>query len=236
MASFAGGVVAFGDLGATVAGVFDVFPGAVRDRRDRRGDAVGAAPDGHRVAHVEAVQPGDGVVGPEPGIDPHGQLAASTGAADTGNDFVDEPACPALGVGLSFAHPGVKHLTGVRPRGQDRVIAELVRVAISGALFVFAVDLTNRRVDIDHQRIVRANTASPRPLQRLTVDRFELTDVTEGERPQERPDRRGSHHPMTNHARSRPSAQHVGMIDVGATGTHRVHQRQHLASRSGTMR
>jgi alkanesulfonate monooxygenase SsuD/methylene tetrahydromethanopterin reductase-like flavin-dependent oxidoreductase (luciferase family) len=55
--------------------------------------AFGVAAHGHRVAHVEAVQRGDRVVGPEPRIDPHRQRTGP-GAANPGDDLVDEPAGP----------------------------------------------------------------------------------------------------------------------------------------------
>jgi hypothetical protein len=43
----------------------------------------------------------------------------------------------------------MEHFAGVGPGGQDRVVAELLRVAEPGALLGVAVDLANRRVDID---------------------------------------------------------------------------------------
>ena len=69
----AGGVGALGDLGLTVDGVVDVDPGVVGNRRDRCGDPCRVGAHGHRVAHVEAPQGGDRVVGPEPRVDPHGE-------------------------------------------------------------------------------------------------------------------------------------------------------------------
>ena len=130
--SAAGGVGRVGDLGLSAFGVGDVDPGVLVDRGDRGGDRLHAAAHGHRVAHVEPVQGGDGVVGPEPGIDAHGQRAGGAGAADAGDQLVEEAACAALGVGLASAHPGVQHLAGVGAGGEDRVVAE--HLGVTGTL------------------------------------------------------------------------------------------------------
>ena len=183
--------------------------------RDRRRHRLHAGAHGHRVTHVQPPQGGDRVVGPEPRVHPHRQLAAGTGAAHPGDELVDEPAGTALGVGGSFAHPGVQHLTAVGPGGEQRVIAEHVGVAEPGTLFLFAVDRTDRRVDVDHQRIgAGTGTGRPRPLQGLADDGFELADMPEREGTQERPQRRRRHHPMTEHPGGRAGTQQVGVIDV----------------------
>ncbi len=52
--------------------------------------------------------------------------AGGTGASNTGNDFLDEPACPTLRVRLSFPHPRVQHLAGVGSGGQHRAIANFL--------------------------------------------------------------------------------------------------------------
>jgi hypothetical protein len=49
----------------------------------------------------------------------------------------------------SPAHPRVQHLAAIGAGGQDRVVATPLRVAEPGALLGVAVDLANRRVDID---------------------------------------------------------------------------------------
>ena len=66
-------------------------------------------------------------------------------------ELVDEAAGAALGVGRSFAHPGMQHLAGIGPGGEQRVVTEHLGVAEPGTLFLLAVDRTDRRVDIDHQ-------------------------------------------------------------------------------------
>ena len=77
------------------------------------------------------------------------------------------------------------------------MVAEHLRVAVAGAVFVFAVDFADRRVDIDHQRrLAGAGAQCPRPGEGVADDGFELADVTEREGPQERAQRRRCHHPM----------------------------------------
>jgi hypothetical protein len=58
-------------------------------------------------------------------------------------------------------------------------------------------------------------------------DRVELADVPEGERPQERPRRRGRPHPDEQSAR-RAVAQQVHVLDGIRAGVHARHQRRHL--------
>ena len=104
-----------------------------------------------------------------------------------------------------------------------------------GTLFEVPVDLTDRRVDVDHQRrVARSGTRSPGPLQRVADHRFHLPAMPERERSQERPDRRWGHHPMTQHRPCRPGAEDVGVIDVRRAHAHRMRQRQHLAPGPGT--
>ena len=58
----------------------------------------------------------------------------------------------------------------------------------------------------------------------------ELAQVTEGEAPQERAERRRRHHPMSQDLIAGPGAQHVGVVDVAGPGHHGVYQGEHLAS------
>jgi hypothetical protein len=75
--------------------------------------------------------------------------------ADPGDQLFGEAFGTALGGTL--AQPGVQHLTGVGARRQQRVIAERLGVAVRGALLVLAVDLADRRVQIDrHRRVARS--------------------------------------------------------------------------------
>jgi hypothetical protein len=87
----------------------------------------------------------------------------------------------------------------------------------------------------DHQRLsAGAGTARPCPFEGVADDRFHLTAVPERERPQERADRGGSHHPMAEHSRGCSGAKHVGVIDVRPARAQRMGQRQHLPAWAGT--
>ncbi len=133
-----------------------------------------------------------------------------------------------------LAHPGVEDLAGVGPSGEDRVVAEHLGVAVGGSALGLAAHLTDGGVEIDHQLL------GPRPAPRDHARRrvspstaVELAEMAEGERPEERAERGRRHDPVTEHGFGRPGAQHVGVVDVGATGRHGVHQGQHLASGQG---
>jgi hypothetical protein len=73
------------------------------------------------------------------------------------------------------------------------VIPALVGVPIAGPLLVIAVDLTNELINIHNEPILaRSGASRPRALQTVSQHPVELADVPERERPQERPERRGS--------------------------------------------
>jgi hypothetical protein len=96
------------------------------------------------------------------------------------------------------------------------------------------VDLADRRIEIDHHRSgARARPRRPRPADRLGDHRVELADVSEGEGPKERAERRGCHHPKRQHATGRPGPQTIGVVDVGGSGQDRGDEREHLAPRPG---
>lgn len=63
---------------------------------------------------------------------------------------------------------------------------------------------------------------SPRTGERELAPGVELADMAEGERSQERPARRGGHHPMTEHRFARSSPEHLDVIDAVAARRHRV--------------
>lgn len=91
----------------------------------------------------------------------------------------------------------MEHLAGIGAGGQQRVVAELSGVAVGGAALVVAVDLADGGVHIDgHRRLVRSGTSGPRPGKDLLGGLVELADVAEGERTQERAQRRWRQHPM----------------------------------------
>lgn len=216
-------------------GVLDLLPGVLGDRRDGVSDAFRAAADRHRVAHVQAVQRDDRVVRPEPRIEPDRQRTGRAGATDAGDQLFEETDRAALGVRRSLPHPRVQHLSGVSACGQQRVIAEGVGVAEPGTLLRVAVDFTDRRVDVDHQRPrVWAGAHRPGAFEGVADHGFHLPAVPERERTQERPDRRRCHHPMPQHTGGASGAEHVRVIDVRRVHAHRVRQCQHFAAWAGT--
>src|ERR1019366_5276800 len=112
-------------------------------------------------------------------------------------------------------HPDVEHLPGECPSGQDRVVAELLRVSVAGSVFGFATHLTDGGVDVDDDLLgPRARPERPGPAQGFGEHCVELADVSEGEGPEERAQGGGRHHPMTKHRPGGARAQHVGVIDV----------------------
>ena len=79
--------------------------------------------------------------------------------------------------------------------------------------------------------VARTRPERPGGAQGLADHPLELTDVAEGERAQEGPERRGRHHPVLEHLGARSGAQHVGVVDVAGPGHHGMDERQDLASR-----
>ena len=62
-------------------------------------------------------------------------------------------------------------LAGPADRGQERVIAQHLRVAVAGALFGLSGDFTDRGIDINHHTC-GLHPSGPCPLHRHVVDRF----------------------------------------------------------------
>ena len=88
--------------------------------------------------------------GQEPGVGPQDERAGGPGPTHPGDELFDESLVAALGGPL--AQPGVEHLAGLGPHGDERVIAEDAGVAVGGALLQLAVDLADGRVEIDRHR------------------------------------------------------------------------------------
>jgi hypothetical protein len=125
----------------------------------------------------------------------------------------------------------VEDLSGLRPHGEQGVVAEDSAVAVGGALLLLAVHLTDRRVEVDHRLLApRPGTERPGPPDRLGDHRVELANVPEGEGAQERAERRGGHHPKRQDLLRRSGRQSIGVVDVGRPRQDRRHQRQHLAT------
>jgi len=103
---------------------------------------------------------------------------------------------PLLGVRRSLPEADVQRLARVRPGGEDRVVAQQLRVAVGGALLQAPADLADEAVDIDHQPpITGAGARLPGARQRLGQQLVELAHVPEGEGAQTRPQRRGRRQP-----------------------------------------
>jgi len=102
------------------------------------------------------------------------------------------------------------------------VIPVLVGVPIAGTLLVIAIDLTNERINIHNEPIVAwSGACRPRPPEAVSEYSVELADVPEGERPQERPERRRSRHSMAQHRPCLARAKHVTIIDAVHAERHR---------------
>ena len=129
----------------------------------------------------------------------------------------------------------MEELTGPGPGGEEGVVAELLRVAVAGAVLGLAAHLTDGGVEVDDQPVrSRPGTERPRPTQCLGQDRIELAHMAERERPEERAQGGWGHHPVGQHRLGGTGPQHVGMIDVAPTGSDGVDQGQDLASGKGS--
>ncbi len=69
----------------------------------------------------------------------------------TCHELFDEALDAALGVGRPAAQTGVEDLPGGARGGEHRVVAELLGVAVGGAVLLLAVDLVDGRVDVDDE-------------------------------------------------------------------------------------
>jgi hypothetical protein len=125
----------------------------------------------------------------------------------------------------------VQRLARIGAGGEDRVVAEQPGVAVGGALLE---DLADEAVDVDHQPPAAGPRAGPpRPLDRPPQQRVELAHVPEGERAQERAERRRGGDPATQQPPGAPGPQHVGVVDAVGAQHHRIQQRHDLAPRVG---
>ncbi len=131
----------------------------------------------------------------------------------------------------------MQDLAGVRPRGQERVVAAPAGVAERGALLGAAEHLANERVDIDHEALVaRAGASLPGTSQRVCQNAIELADVPERQRAQERAKRRGRGNLMAEQLPGPPGSQQTTVIDAVRAERHRRHQRHDLRAGVGGAR
>src|SRR5688572_27849774 len=110
----------------------------------------------------------------------------------------------------------MQDLAGVGARRQDRVVAELAGVAVAGALLGVPIDLSDERVDVDHQpRRARSGARLPRARRSAWLStRSSWRTMAERERAQKRPERRGRHRPMPKDRLGPPRPEHVAVIDA----------------------
>ena len=92
--------------------------------------------------------------------------------------------------------------------------------------------LADEGIDVDHQPLA-AGTGAGRPhaLQGQIEHPVELTDMPEAECAQKGAERRGRHHPVSEHKPRAARTQDVHLIDAVRPGEHPVHEREHLAPR-----
>ena len=135
-------------------------------------------------------------------------------------------------MGRPFAHADVEYLACPGPNGDQGVVAEHLGVVVAGSFFGLAAHLADGGVEVDDELLGPwPRPEGPGSAQRLSQHPVELTDVAEGEGPQERAERRRRHHPVTENRLGGPRTQDVGVIDVGPARRHGVHEGQNLAAR-----
>lgn len=123
----------------------------------------------------------------------------------------------------------MEDLAGPGPRGQQRVVAQHPGVGVGSAALGGPVDLADRGVDVDDQHVVAGTGArGPRPFDSSPHHGFELADMTERERPQERAQRGRGQHPVTQHPPGRARSETVAPINRVGLVDHGVHQGHHL--------
>lgn len=189
-------------------------------------------PDPDRELPARPVQPGEGLLGPEPRVGAQQLRAAGAGPIDTGDQLVAEAQYAARGVRRSFAQPDVQHLTTVGTCGQQRVVAELAGVTVGGTLLLVSVDLADERIDIrDKPPIAGAGPGGPRPLQSQTEHAVQLPDVPDRKRTQARPHRRRRRDAVAQDRAGLARPEQVAVIDAIGAQDHRQAHRHHLASR-----
>ena len=217
------------DLCCAVFGVGDRRPGLLVDGVYGCCD-LGVLCDRDRVARVVRVEALDHVIGEEPRIGAHRHRRFAREAAQPREGLRHEPQVAALGG--PRAHPHMHHLAGVVTHRDHRVIAQHFGVAIGGAAFGGAADLTDRGVQIHRHLRHRGRRADrPRPPQGKLAGSVELADMAPREGPQPRPQSRGRQRPERQHRTSGAGPQPVGVADERPAHQHRRRHRQRLGPR-----
>ncbi len=216
-------------------GVADRGPRRLLDAGDRPHHG-GVHPRGDRELGPVAADRGEHVGAVERRVRADDHQSGRPATPRRGKRVADQPGRAAGGVGRPLAQPGRgDHRCGQRGghRRDQRVEALHPRVAVPGALLGVAVDLPHGVVDVDvgdlpgagQQRGVRRQRG-----QEPGRHRIQLPDVAEGERPQERAQRRGCPHPGHQPAHA-AVAQQVQIVDGIRAGDHPRHDRGNLHRR-----
>ena len=145
-----------------VRGVFDSGPGVLTDPFDRSCNRWRLA---HRDGVVEVVVGAcrDDVLGKEHRIGAQREASARPGAARPSHQLAHKPLGAALGVVRIFAKVKVHHHTDIGASRQQRVIVQGLGVAVTRALLVLSVDLTDREIEFDGLSMVTGASLGPRP-------------------------------------------------------------------------
>jgi hypothetical protein len=126
----------------------------------------------------------------------------------------------------------VQDLAGIGPRGEHRVITAPFGVAEPHTLLAVAVYLADEAVHVDDEPLIaRAGARPPCSRERLIEHPVELAHVAEGERPKERPERRGRRQPSAQQTTRTTRAQHLAVVDAIGAEQHREDERHHLPAR-----
>ena len=144
-------VDALGHLGLAVEGVVDRRPRRLVDGGDGRGQRLCPGAHRHRVADVEPSSMAMVSSDQNPESNRTTISPVAPARRTRAIELFDEASRAAGGVGRAFPHPGVEHLAGVGPAGQDRVVAQHFGVAVRGALLRLAGHLADGGIDIDNE-------------------------------------------------------------------------------------
>jgi hypothetical protein len=163
--------------------------------------------------------------------------AGGARALDPRDQFLNEAQGAAGGVGRTLPGADVQDLAGAGASGQDRVIAATAGVAKPGALLVIAMNLTDKRININNQPVAAgAGAGRPRARQAVGQDAIELADMPERERAQKRAQRRGRRDTVAEHRRGLARAQDVAVLDAVGPQRHGADHGHDLAPRIGGAR
>ena len=124
---------------------------------------------------------------------------------------------------------------GLRHGRYQRVVPQLPRIPISGAVFGLSHHLTNGAVGVDsHWFPSQIPTRRPEPPQCLAQGLVQLADMTPCERTKKRSQSRRRHNPKRQHPPGGTRPQPISMINMRPAQQHGNHQGQYLPARAGS--